>query len=77
MKRVSIRPGQLRTSRRIEECGGEFPPKELRVIPSVSENLETVFIQRFPSNAVEGLTGGTPTSLDRFEKQIRARLPHP
>jgi hypothetical protein len=28
-------------------------------------------------NAVEGLTGGTPMSLDRFEKQIRARLPHP
>ncbi|HEY3761351.1 MAG TPA: NotI family restriction endonuclease [Verrucomicrobiae bacterium] len=26
-------------------------------------------------NAVEGLTGGTPMSLDRFEKQIRARLP--
>jgi hypothetical protein len=25
-------------------------------------------------NAVEGLTGGTPMSLDRFEKQIRARL---
>lgn len=27
-------------------------------------------------NAVEGLTGGTPMSLDRFEKQIRDRLPH-
>jgi hypothetical protein len=27
------------------------------------------------NNAVEGLTGGTPMSLDRFEKQIRARLP--
>lgn len=27
------------------------------------------------SHAVEGLTGGTPMSLDRFEKQIRARLP--
>jgi hypothetical protein len=27
-------------------------------------------------NAVEGLTGGTPMSLDRFEQQIRARLPH-
>jgi hypothetical protein len=27
-------------------------------------------------NAVEGLTGGTPMSLDRFESQIRARLPH-
>jgi Restriction endonuclease NotI len=26
-------------------------------------------------NAVEGLTGGTPMSLDRFENQIRARLP--
>ena len=26
-------------------------------------------------NAVEGLTGGTPMSLDRFESQIRARLP--
>lgn len=26
-------------------------------------------------NAVEGLTGGTPMSLDRFERQIRARLP--
>ena len=25
-------------------------------------------------NAVEGLTGGTPMSLDRFESQIRARL---
>jgi hypothetical protein len=28
-------------------------------------------------NAVDGLTGGTPMSLDRFEQQIRARLPHP
>lgn len=28
------------------------------------------------NNAVEGLTGGTPMSLDRFEGQIRARLPH-
>jgi hypothetical protein len=28
-------------------------------------------------NAVEGLTGGMPMSLDRFEQQIRARLPHP
>lgn len=27
------------------------------------------------SNAVEGLTGGTPMSLERFEKQIRDRLP--
>lgn len=27
-------------------------------------------------NAVEGLTGGTPMSLDRFENQLRARLPH-
>ena len=27
-------------------------------------------------HAVEGLTGGTPMSLDRFEKQIRDRLPH-
>ena len=27
------------------------------------------------SNAVEGLTGGTPMSLERFESQIRARLP--
>ena len=27
-------------------------------------------------NAVEGLTGGTPMSLERFEKQIRDRLPH-
>jgi hypothetical protein len=26
-------------------------------------------------NAVEGLTGGTPMSLDRFERQIRDRLP--
>jgi len=26
-------------------------------------------------NAVEGLTGGTPMSLERFEKQIRDRLP--
>ncbi len=26
-------------------------------------------------NAVEGLTGGTPMSLDLFEKQIRDRLP--
>jgi hypothetical protein len=26
-------------------------------------------------NAVEGLTGGTPMSLDRFESQIRDRLP--
>ena len=26
-------------------------------------------------HAVEGLTGGTPMSLDRFEKQIRDRLP--
>jgi len=26
-------------------------------------------------NAVEGLTGGTPMSLERFETQIRARLP--
>ena len=26
-------------------------------------------------NAVEGLTGGTPMSLDHFEKQIRVRLP--
>jgi hypothetical protein len=26
-------------------------------------------------NAVEGLTGGTPMSLERFEGQIRARLP--
>ncbi len=26
-------------------------------------------------NAVEGLTGGTPMSLERFERQIRARLP--
>jgi hypothetical protein len=27
------------------------------------------------SHAVEGLTGGTPMSLDRFESAIRARLP--
>jgi len=27
-------------------------------------------------NAVEGLTGGTPMSLERFESQIRDRLPH-
>ena len=27
------------------------------------------------SHAVEGLTGGTPVSLDRFEMEIRARLP--
>lgn len=27
------------------------------------------------SHAVEGLTGGTPMSLDRFETEIRARLP--
>jgi hypothetical protein len=27
------------------------------------------------ANAVEGLTGGTPMSLERFERQIRARLP--
>jgi hypothetical protein len=26
-------------------------------------------------NAVEGLTGGTPMSLERFESQIRDRLP--
>src|SRR2546426_3078946 len=26
------------------------------------------------SNAVEGLTGGTPMSLERFEREIRARL---
>jgi hypothetical protein len=26
-------------------------------------------------NAIEGLTGGTPISLERFESQIRARLP--
>ena len=26
-------------------------------------------------NAVEGLTGGTPMSLEQFEGQIRARLP--
>ena len=26
-------------------------------------------------SAVEGLTGGTPMSLERFESQIRARLP--
>ena len=26
-------------------------------------------------NAVEGLTGGTPMSLERFEKHIRDRLP--
>ena len=28
------------------------------------------------NNAVEGLTGGTPMSLDRFERELRARLPH-
>jgi hypothetical protein len=28
-------------------------------------------------SAVEGLTGGTPMSLTRFEKQIRSRLPRP
>ncbi|SRR6266699_824210 len=28
-------------------------------------------------NAVEGLTGGTPMSLERFEKQIRERLARP
>jgi hypothetical protein len=28
-------------------------------------------------NAVEGLTGGTPMSLERFESQIRDRLPPP
>lgn len=27
------------------------------------------------NSAVEGLTGGTPMSLERFESQIRARLP--
>jgi Restriction endonuclease NotI len=27
------------------------------------------------TNAVEGLTGGIPMSLDRFEREIRARLP--
>ena len=27
------------------------------------------------ANSVEGLTGGTPMSLERFEKQIRDRLP--
>lgn len=27
-------------------------------------------------NAVEGLTGGTPMSLECFENQIRSRLPH-
>jgi len=26
------------------------------------------------SHAVEGLTGGTPVSLERFEREIRARL---
>ena len=26
------------------------------------------------TNAVEGLTGGTPMSLERFEREIRARL---
>jgi hypothetical protein len=29
------------------------------------------------SHAVEGLTGGVPMSLDRFETAIRARLPQP
>ncbi len=29
------------------------------------------------SHAVEGLTGGTPLSLDRFESAIRARVPPP
>jgi hypothetical protein len=27
-------------------------------------------------DAIEGLTGGTPMSLNRFENQIHARLPH-
>jgi hypothetical protein len=47
------------------------PPKDGRFALQRHETHFTTL-----DNAVEGLTGGTPMSLDRFEKQIRDRLPH-
>ncbi|MCX6928575.1 MAG: NotI family restriction endonuclease, partial [Verrucomicrobia bacterium] len=68
--------GEMREVRELSNCeivwfvASFAPPKEGRFSLKRHETHFTTLV-----NAVEGLTGGTPMSLERFENQIRDRLP--